>query len=132
MQIDSVSNQNFKAKVSMDLRVQNAYKQIPELKKFVKFLEEKVKCPDVYLSTKPVNGWRGFFDQKLIGQSVHTDGKIYDSELGMLWYDDKNKKYSFVADNIQGFMEKDPYTHFNYLLHTMKLKDNEIPLNVVV
>ena len=70
MQIDSVSNQNFKAKVSMDLRVQNAYKQIPELKKFVKFLEEKVKCPDVYLSTKPVNGWRGFFVLYLMYKKV--------------------------------------------------------------
>ena len=132
MLVQSVSNQNsFKANVHMDLKVQNACRQSTELRNFVEFLKSRVKCEDVYLSTAPVDGWRGAFDYKIMGQSIHRDRNIYDCELGKLLYDEHKNRYSFVGDNKVGFIEKEPVNYFNQLLYYTSHRDLH-PLNFVV
>lgn len=117
----SPSCNSFKAKVHMDLRVQDACNSSAELRAFVKFLKDSSVCKDLYLSTKPQPGIISAYESYLMGQSVHENGKIYDTVLGSLLRNPEGNdcKFRQILNSRNVKHNNSPEKYYNNLLYYM-------------
>ena len=113
MYINSISNNiNFNAKVHMDLMVKKAYKTNKDLRDTVEILKQ-VECDDIYLvrcqRAQSASG-------SIMGQSIHADGRLDETELGYYNYDSRNDTYSvYIPQN-----KEDMLSEYNWRFYYKK------------
>ncbi len=115
MQVLPISNQNFKARVNMDMSVQEACRKSQKLSDVVSVIRDYVKCDEVFLRDKAIgNGLEG----RIYGQSKHADGSIKDYSIGYYQKDGRTGEFQFFPEHIDWMNgAKDPVETYNHILY---------------